>query len=148
MPIISRFNDVSASDYWIGYQGRKREERERERVVQPGGSLSSTEKSRVDVLTTGRRPLGDRESPRKRWKTDRNCWLNTDASGSFQVSKFFLSSFFPLSFISIYFIRIKICSRGYRFLMDFFFFLNKVSFRRLELRLCYFLRRSYKIISL
>ena len=31
MPIISRFNDVSASDYWIGYQGRKREERERER---------------------------------------------------------------------------------------------------------------------
>lgn len=52
MPIISRFNDVSASDYWIGYQEKKREREWSQR------SLSCTEKSRVNVLTTERRPWG------------------------------------------------------------------------------------------
>ncbi|KAK1138092.1 hypothetical protein K0M31_002579, partial [Melipona bicolor] len=57
MPIISRFNDVSASDYWIGYQEKKRE-REGGGGEWSQRSLSCTEKSRVNVLTTERRPWG------------------------------------------------------------------------------------------
>lgn len=52
MPIISRFNDVSASDYWIGYQGRK----------SPGDRRPATkraerpyDRTRAPWVTTGHR---------------------------------------------------------------------------------------------